>query len=429
MHAFQLWMEEKFVPVAAKIGSEKHLVAVRDAFISVMPITMAGSIATLLNVLVRDLPPLFNNTSIPEAFGWLIGINGNVWWGTNAVFALVFVFALGYQLCKAYDVNPLSGGLVAFASMVAAIPQAASEAAGWGTIAWGYTNAESVFTALFVGFVATLIFIALMKAKLTIKLPDSVPPAVSKAFAAIIPGTAAIYTFGALTYVLATFFETNLKELIFTNLQAPFMALAQGLPAILIMTLFVQLFWFFGLHGSNVLGPVIDGLYKTALLDNQALYQNGTAWQDLPHLWTRGSFDAYAWMGGAGCTLALVIAILWLGKRADEKTVAQLSAPMGVFNINEPVMYGVPVVLSPVYFIPFIVISPILVTIGYLATVSGLVPPVFLEIPWVVPPVIYAFLATGGNIMAAGVALFNLVLAVLIWGVFVRIANKQVEVK
>ena len=128
--------------------------------------------------------------------------------------------------------------------------------------------------------------------------------------------------------------------------------------------------------------------------------------------------------GGAGCTLALVIALLLLSKREDEKAVAMMAAPMGIFNINEPVMFGIPIVLSPVYFIPFVFISPILVTIGYAATFFGLVPPVFLEIPWIMPPVIYAFLATGGSIAAAAVSLFNLVLAIFLWAIFVKLANK-----
>lgn len=92
---FTSWMEEKFVPVAAKIGSQKHLVAIRDAFISIMPITMAGSIAVLLNAIVRDLPAKFELNGITEAFQWLIGINGNVWWGTLATLSMVFAFAIG----------------------------------------------------------------------------------------------------------------------------------------------------------------------------------------------------------------------------------------------------------------------------------------------------------------------------------------------
>ncbi len=428
MNGFSNWMELKFVPVAAKIGSEKHLVAIRDAFIAVMPITMAGSIATLLNVFCRDLwaPGMLNNAAVPEAMNWLISINGNVWWGTNAMFALVFVFAIGYHLSKAYDVNPMAGGLIAFSSLLAATPQGVEGT--WGNIPWQYTSAAGLFTALIVGMIATLIYVLLTKKNITIKMPDSVPPAVSKAFAAIIPGTVAIYVFGLIAYLVSTnaavLGASSLGDLISLYIQTPFLAISQGLPLVIISSLFVGIFWFFGLHGTNVLAPVLDGVYKVALLENQSAFQSGVAVADLEYIWTRGSFDAYAWMGGAGCTLALVIALLLLSKREDEKAVAMMAAPMGIFNINEPVMFGIPIVLSPVYFIPFVFISPILVTIGYAATFFGLVPPVFLEIPWIMPPVIYAFLATGGSIAAAAVSLFNLVLAIFLWAIFVKLANK-----
>ena len=428
MNGFSNWMEKSFVPIAAKIGSEKHLVAIRDAFIAVMPITMAGSVASLLNVFFRDLwaENVFNNPAIPDAMNWLISINANVWWGTTAMFALVFVFSFGYHLSKAYDVNPMAGGLISFSALIAVTPQGIEGT--WGNIPWFYTSANGLFTAMIVGLVATLIYVVLTKKNVTIKMPDSVPPAVSKAFAAIIPGTVAIYVMGLVAYLItqnsALLGASSLGDLISMYIQAPFLAISQGLPLVILSSLFVGIFWFFGLHGTNVLAPVLDGVYKTALLENQSLYQTGTAIADLPYIWTRGSFDAYAWMGGAGCTLALIIALLILSKREDQKAVAVMAAPMGLFNINEPVMFGIPIVLSPVYFIPFVFISPILVAIGYFATYMGLVPPVFLEIPWIMPPVIYAFLATGGSIMAAAVALFNLALAIVLWAIFVKIANK-----
>lgn len=158
-----------------------------------------------------------------------------------------------------------------------------------------------------------------------------------------------------------------------------------------------------------------------------AIYEATKSIEGMKYIWTRGSFDAYAWMGGTGATLALIIAILLVSKREDSRAVAKLSAPMGIFNINEPVMFGLPIVLSPIYFIPFIIITPILVTIGYAFTAAGIIPPVFLSVPWIIPPVIYAFMATGGSFAAAAVALLNLIIAVLIWMVFVSLANRVQE--
>lgn len=423
MKNFTKWMEKHFVPVAAKIGSQRHLVAIRDAFISIMPVTMAGSFATLFNVFLRDLPNSWGMTGFVQAMQPLIGIDGKVWWGTIAIISLAFVFALGYKIAESYDVNPLAGGLVTFASFMATVPDCTADIGGWGYFQWSYTNANGLFTALFVGIVGGMIFSKLMKTNLTIKLPDSVPSAVGKAFASIIPGTVTIFVFGIIAYLCSTCTGLALNDLISKFVQTPFLKLSQGFGTVIILTFFVQLFWFFGLHGTNVLGALLDGIYLPALNENMAIYEVTHSTAELPWLWTRGSFDAYAWMGGAGCTIALIIAIFLVGKREEQRAVAKLSLPMGIFNINEPVMFGIPIVLSPIYFIPYVLICPLLAAIGYGFTAAGIIPPVFLSIPWVTPPVLYAFLATGGNVMAGLVALLNLVIAVVIWMIFVKLAN------
>lgn len=435
LEKFTDWMEEHFVPVAAKIGSNKFLVAIRDAFVAIMPITMAGAIATLLNVFVRDLPnSYFPDLHIAENMSWLITINGNVWWATLAMLALAFVFALGYQVAKMYKTDALAGGLIALASFIAVTPQTATlsgagpngaDAVGWGFLNYSYLDAKGLFAALIVGLISSVIYAKLMNKKVTIKMPDSVPPAVSKAFASIIPGVIAIYVCAAAAWIVSTLTGgLSIGDVILQYVQMPFLGLSQGLGAVLIIVLAVQLLWFFGLHGTNVLGAVIDGTYLTALTMNDTLFQAG---QPMEYVWTRGSFDSYVWMGGAGCSIALVIAVLIFSKRADSRAVAKMSAPMAVFNINEPVVFGMPIVLNPIYFIPWLLVPAVLTVIAYLVTAAGWVPYVHVVVPWVVPPVLYAFLATGGSFAAALLAAVNLAIAVAIWSVFVIMANRFTE--
>lgn len=328
MEKFSLWMEKHFVPIAVRFGSQKHLVAVRDAFISILPITMAGAFATMLNAIVRDLPgpDALNIPAIPKAFEWLIGINGYVWWGTLAMTGLIFAFAIGYQIAKAYDVDPLAGGLVSLASFIIVTPQSVSFEAtinevtevvsGWGNLNVNYINSSGLFTALFVGILASMIYSILMKKNVTIKLPEEVPSGVSRAFATILPGVIALYTVGALAWGTGVLFDSNIADIINKYVQQPFLALSQGLPSVIILTMFVSVLWFFGIHGSNVLAPVLDGIYLTALRENAANHQVG---KTMEYFWTRGSFDAYAWMGGAGCTIALIIALFIFSKKQEEK--------------------------------------------------------------------------------------------------------------
>lgn len=435
MEGLTNWMEEHFVPVAMKIGSQKHLIAIRDAFISIMPITMAGAVAVLLNALVRDLPGDFGWTAIPEAFSWLIGINGLIWWGTLAMLGLVFSFAIGYQLSKAYDVNPLAGGLISLSAFILVTPQMATFEAtigeisevvgGWGFLSVAYLDAKGLFTAMIVGFISTITYAKLMLKNITIKLPEEVPPAVSSAFASIIPGTIALYVVGALAYITGELSGGKaIGDLILQYVQMPFLSVSQSLVSVLFITAAVSVFWFFGLHGTNVLAPALDGIYKIALVENTTAYELAKSTDKLPHIWTRGSFDAFVWMGGAGTTAALIIAIFLFSKKAEDRAVAKLSAPMGVFNINEPVIFGLPIVLNPIYLIPWVLVPVVLSAIAYLATAAKLVPPVYLEVPWVMPPVLYALFATGFSIPAALLALFNLAIAVVLWGAFVVVANK-----
>lgn len=447
---------EKFMEIAGKIGSQRHLIAIRDSFISTMPITMAGAVAVLLNVFLRDLPTNLGWTGFVEAVQPIIDINGYVYFGTIGIMALIFAFSFGYHLSQMYKVNPLAGGLISFASFVATIPQSLTistplegidkaalaglekigltlttadgltslETSQWGAIALKYGGATGLFSALVIGFLATWVYATLVKHNVVIKLPDTVPPAVNKAFAAIIPGTVAIYASSILAYGVFALTGQSLSDVVSTYIQIPLLGLSQGLGSVILVTFLVQLFWFFGLHGHNVLAPVMEGIYSVALNENTAVYNATQSTADLPWLWTRGSFDAYAQMGGSGVTLALIIAIFLFSKREEYKVVAKLSAPMGVFNINEPMIFGIPMVLNPLFVIPWLIVPPICATIAYLATASGLIPPVFAAVPWITPPGLYAYLATGGSVMAAVISLFNLLVAFLIWTPFVIAANK-----
>ena len=120
MNGFLTWMEKHFMPVAAKIGGQKHLVAIRDAFVSIMPVTIVGSIAVLLNVFLRDLPNTWFGTGnkFVQSVQQLININGNIYFGSFFVLGIVFTFSLGYQIANIYGVNPIAGGVVAFSAVV-----------------------------------------------------------------------------------------------------------------------------------------------------------------------------------------------------------------------------------------------------------------------------------------------------------------------
>lgn len=413
MEAFIDWMEKHFVPIAGKIGAQRHLVAIRDGFAATMPLIIAGSLAVLINNTLCVWIPALN---------FLVPINGAIWWGTFAVMTLLIVFSIGYNLAKSYDEDGLAAGLIAIASFIITLPQA-PEGVGWGFIKINYLDATALFTGLLVALVATEIFVKLKKAHLVINIPGDVPPAVGRAFAALIPGIITVYVFGILTSLITAAGAASLYDIILNTIQTPLQNIGQGVGSAMLATFLITLFWFFGLHGANLLDPVMNAIYLPALQANTAAVQAGAIPQNLI---TRVSFDTYAHIGGSGATLGLIIAILLVSrKRQDLKNIARLALPAGIFQINEPIIFGLPIVLNPILFIPFILIEPILTLISYIATAIGLIPPTYVAIPWTSPVGIGAFLATGGSIGAAVVALINLAIATIIYIPFVILLDRQ----
>lgn len=458
MNGLMSWMEKYILPVATKIGSEKHLVALRDAFIGTMPATMAGAIAVLLNAFMRDFPNTYlgEGNAITTFFTPVIGVNGLIWNGTLAIMAVVFVLSLGANLAKAYEVDPVSGSIVSLVAFIIGLPDAATAVltlpeklsqdaadlitSAGGVIAgtpdggqtlsvgaWGYFNfgkymgGSGLFTAMIFGFISVIIFAILIKKKIIIRMPDSVPPAVARAFAAIIPALVFLYVVGVINYIFRQTAGEPLIDWISEAIQSPLMNLSQGYGAVFIIVLLVHVLWFFGLHGTNIMSPVLQTLYGTAMVENTNAFQNN---EPIPFKWVAGSFEAFVWPGGAGVTLVLIVMILFLSKRADYKTVGKLGLAPGIFNINEPVMFGLPVVLNPLLMIPFILAPLATATIAYFATMAGLVRPVVVNVIWVMPTIISGFLATAGDWRAIVLTTINLIVAALIWAPFILAANR-----
>jgi PTS system cellobiose-specific IIC component len=417
MDKFMKWMEEKFVPVAGRIGSQRHLAAIRDGFVGIMPLVLAGSIAVLLNNTLGAWIPGLGNILGP--------INSNVWWGTFAMLALLVTFSVGYNLAKSYEEDGLSAGLISVAAFLITLPQGTDES-GWGFLWNGYLDAKGLFTGLIVALIATEIFVKLTKRGLVIKMPENVPPAVGKAFAALIPGFISVYVFGLITFLITKAGLNSLYDVIFNIIQKPLMGLGQGVVSVVLIPILINLFWFFGLHGANIFEPIMQSIYMPALVENAAAVEAGLK---APHLVTKTFFDSYVHLGGSGATLALILAIFLVVKeRKEYKEVAKLSLAPGIFQINESIMYGLPIVLNPILFIPFLLVPGVISLIAYLATAIGLVPPTYVVIPWISPVGIGAFLGTGakgiGSIMAI-LALVNFAVATLIYLPFVKMAEKQ----
>lgn len=418
MQKFIAFMEKYVVPVAGRIGSQRHLAAIRDGFIAVMPLILVGSMA----VLVNGLPIEGFQNFMKSMFGdtWTM-VGGNMWTGSFAILALMVAITTSYNLAKSYGVDGLSAGLISFGALVILTPTTPKE--GGLNLAW--TGAQGLFVALIVALLVTEVFRYLVQKDITFKMPDGVPPAVMRSFAALVPAFI-ILTVVAGIQLAVKLSGTSVHEFIFNTLQVPLQGLAGTLPSAIIIALLVHLLWFFGLHGPNIVGGIIEPLYLPALQKNMDLFKSGTSPFDVPHIVTKPFFDIFVYLGGSGATLAFLVVVFLVAKSAQMRGVSRLSLAPGMFNINEPVIFGTPIVLNPILFIPFVLTPVVLVITSYTAISLGLVPKTVAMVPWTMPPIISGYLVTGGHISGAILQLFNFVLAMAIYFPFVVACDRSV---
>jgi cellobiose PTS system EIIC component len=410
------FMEDKFMPIAGRIGSQRHLVAVRDGFVAIMPLIIVGSLAILIN----NFPVQVFQDFMLKIFGegWK-SVGGNVWNGSFAILSLLVAASISYNLGKSYNLDGLSVALISVASLIILTPVTED----WG-ISFAWVGAQGLFVAVVTSLVVTELFRVLINSKFTISMPEGVPEGVVKSFKALIPATIILILVGLLQALLTAFAEVSLHEIVFKVIQEPLQALSNSLPTAIIIAFLNHLLWFFGLHGTNILGPIIDSIYLPLIEENQSLFSSGMSANDVPYIVTKPFFDSYVFMGGSGTTLALIAAIFLVVKSKHYRTVGKLSAPAGVFNINEPVLFGLPIVLNPIMLIPFILVPTVLTIVSYFALSLGIVPKTVAILPWTTPPIISGYLVSGGSWKGVFLQIINLAIAIMMYIPFLMAAER-----
>lgn len=334
MNGFIAFMEKYFIPYAAKIGGQRHLVAIRDGFITTMPLMILGSFAVLINNFPIPAYQKFMNNLFGEGTWQAFG--GNVWNGTFAILALLIAFTVAYNLAKSYDKDPLSSAVVSVATFftIGAIAPGADGIANTGGL-----GSTGLFLALIIAILSTEIFTRLSGSpKLIINMPDGVPPAVSRSFAALFPAMITVSIFGLITAFFQAAGVTNLVISFYELVQEPFMGLANSLPAALLLAFVSAFLWFFGLHGANIIDPFMQTINIPAIEANVKALEAG---KELPYIVNKPFFDSFVNLGGTGATIGLIIAIFIVARKHKAyMTVSKLSAAPGIFNINEPMMFG-----------------------------------------------------------------------------------------
>ena len=430
MEKFQAGIERFLVPIAAKLNSQRHVCAVRDSFILTFPLTMAGSLMVLLNFVFLSpdgfVAKLLKLESIIPNFAEYQNIFSPVLRGSADILAIFIVFLVARNLAKTLKADDLLTGLTAVSVYFIIYPDYVFMN-DVNNLSTKFMGAQGLFVAILVGLLVGEFMAILSKSKrLEIKMPDQVPPAVARSFKVLLPIIIITLSFSIVNFLIKQVSPGGLHEWVYTVIQAPLTQLGQNVGSVIVLALLCQVLWAMGIHGPNTIAAVRDTMFAEAQNANM-LYvaQHGTAWGAPFPVTYSGLFDGFAAYGGSGATLGLIIAILLFSKAKEHKSIAKLSLAPGIFNINEMVIFGLPIVLNPIYIIPFVLAPIVNILIGYGATcVFKIMPPIAYGVPWTTPGPLVPFLGTGGNLVGLLMGIVCLAVSVLVYAPFVIAASK-----
>lgn len=421
---------EKLNMFAGKMSANIYISAIKNAFIANMPLLITGSFATLgSSVLCSTTSGLaqFSGFGFLEQFSTLFS---TINYACINLLAFYICFLIGGTVGKAKGHNEMFSGMLALASYVIMIPTSVVTKVNDvdtvinNVISNTSSNAQGLFLSMIAGIVSIIIFDKLMNMdQLRIKMPDAVPPAVSSSFSSLIPTIGTLFIVSVFSFIFTKVTGMSFAEAIVVALQTPLLAVMQNPLGILFIVFVTQVFWFIGLHGANITAAVREPLMILALTTNLELYNAG---QHPKMIVAKPFWSMFCTIGGSGCTLGLLIAIYMVSKREDYKAVAKLSTAPAIFTINEPLIFGLPLVLNPIMMIPFILAPLVSASIGYFATYIGFAGAACVDVPWTTPVFINSYLATGGNIGAVITQAICLVVCILIYLPFVKMANKEI---
>ena len=434
MDKFQVGIEKALVPIATKLNAQRHICAVRDAFILTFPLTMAGSLMILLNFVLLSpdgfIAKIFKLGEIFPNLADYQAIFSPVLKGSVDILAILIVFLVARNLARIMKADDLLTGLTAISVFFIIYPDYVA-VEGANHLATKYMGAQGLFVAIIVGLLVGELMSRLSKtSKLEIKMPPQVPPAVARTFKVLLPIMIVTISFAIINFIVIKIAPGGLHEIIYNVVQGPLTKLGNNVGSVVVFALVSPLLWVMGIHGPNTIAAVRDTMFAEANNANLAyVAQNGTAWgAPFPVTWG-GMNDAFANYGGSGCTLGLIIAIFLFSKAQDQRGIAKLSLAPGLFNINESIIFGLPIVLNPIYIIPFIITPVVNILLGYMfVVVLEIMPPVAYGVPWTTPGPLIPFLGTGGSdVMSLVCGFICLAVSVLIYAPFVIAASKSAQ--
>ncbi len=417
------FLNDKVIPVIMSFVNTKAIQSLKNGLLYTMPMMMIGSIF----LLIANFP----YTPFTDALSrWgITPVLNQVNDATFAIIAIIAVIGIAYTYVNDEGFNGLPAGAIALCSFLLIQPASVETADGGstGAILRAWTGGKGMVGAIICGLLVGWIYTIFMKKKITIKMPAGVPEGVANAFIALIPGAVIISGTAVIYAIFKIALDTTPMEWIYKALQAPLQGMTDSFGGVVVMGFMISFFWFFGIHGSTIIG---DGIMGPMLLansaENQAIIDSGLELTiaNGGHIVTKQFLDQFMVTTGSGITIGLVLFMAFFARSKQLKEIGKLGLVPSFFNVNEPVLFGTPIVLNPMLAIPFLCMPIISGVIEYAALYTGLCPLYSgVVVPWTCPPIISGFLVGGWRTALLQVVI--LALSFLVYLPFIYAMDKR----
>lgn len=418
---------DKVIDYFTRFVNTRPIVALKDGFLLAMPLTVIGSIFLLIG-----------NLPIDGYADFMAGIFGPNWTtpldqvtgATYDLLALISVFGIAYSFARNEDIDGIQSGILGIVSFcIVAKSKLIFGEQTVSALPREFTGSKGIIAAILLGIMVGYVYTFLIKHDIRIKMPKGVPTGVSNAFTSLIPGLCITVISFLIFIIFQVAFETTFIEKIYSTLQTPIQNLLNSPIAVILIPLLISLFWWVGVHGSNVIGGVISPILMASSLANQAIIDQGI--NLIPGenaiIITDQFYSQFITFTGCGITMGLVINMLIFAKSRQYKQLGKLSIVPSCFNINEPVIFGVPIVLNPLMLVPFILVPVVSAILTFISIKIGLMQAFGgIMVPWTTPPIISGLLVGGWK--AAILQIIVIIISTLIYHPFFKSLDKQAAI-
>ncbi|SDJ09011.1 PTS sugar transporter subunit IIC [Natribacillus halophilus] len=419
------WLEDHLMEPLGKIAQNIYLQSIRDAFvIFALPVIITGSIF----LIIANPPAEIGGMPVlgPLVDAWVNAvepIQAQLLFPFNLTFglmALVVAFGVGYSLGQRKDMDAVMAGILSMlAFFMSAFPVVDIEQVEFGQVL-EFLGGEGLFVAIILSILVTELMNFFIKKGFTFEMPSSVPPYVLRSFRVLIPFMVILPLVWLLQWIVYANFDLTLPQAVMAIFQ-PLVTASNTYWAALVMILLMVVLWSMGIHGMNVVSSVVYPFWMSQLAANADAVSAG---EEATGIVTEPFFHMFTHIGGSGVTLGLAVFMVFSAS-IQIKQVGKTAIVPSIFNVNEPLIFGLPIVLNPIMMIPFVIAPVVVVTINYIMFATGVLPPVVVQPPFTVPLGFGGFLATGGSFMAVLIQVINVVVATIIYYPFFKRYEKQ----